>query len=198
MLPEKATIAKVQADARGVDPDVERPAFLVAPPSPHAISEKYADAVLGMVDRAFCQSERYSVQQGRADRTGADPAILEFERKLISRARNLGIPLFAHTVVRGSSEQNRLFRAGLSKARAGFSAHNYGAAVDIVHGTKAWALTTKQWAVLGHIGKELAASLGLEIVWGGDWKFYDPAHWELASWREIRARYADGEDWDGR
>ncbi|MFU0507250.1 M15 family metallopeptidase [Pseudaminobacter sp. NGMCC 1.201702] len=173
----------------------DRPALDVVPGlGDHA----YVHEVSGMVDRAFIYSERWSVQQGRADRTGAQPEILEFERKLIKRCFKLGIPLFAHCVVRGSLEQNRLFKAGRSKARAGESPHNYGAAVDLIHGTKAWALSPKQWAVLGHLGKEVAAQAGIDVIWGGDWKFWDPAHWELANWRSIRAAYADGEDWDGR
>ena len=117
--------------------------------------------------------------------------------------RKLGIPLFTHTCIRGSLEQNRLFKEGRSKARAGESPHNFGAAVDIIHGTKGWNLTRKQWAILGHIGKEIAATSGISVVWGGDDgpgdRFnWDPAHWELTEWRKIRSQYADGEDWDGR
>lgn len=160
--------------------------------------DAYATELRRMVDRPFCFSEKYSEQQGRADRIGSQPAILEFERKLVKRLHKLGVPVFAHCVNRGSAEQNRLFREGRSKARAGESPHNYGAAADIVHGTMAWGLTRKQWAIIGHVGKELAASLGIDVTWGGDWKFYDPAHWELTDWRAIRAQYADGEDWDGR
>ena len=151
-----------------------------------------------MVDRPVCLSERYSDQQGRADRTGSDPRILEFERKLVKRARKIGVPLFAHCVIRGSADQNRLYREGRSKARAGESPHNFGCAVDLIHGTKGWNLTRNQWDIIGHIGHELAIQAGLDVVWGGDWKFYDPAHWELADWRKVRDQYADGEDWDGR
>ncbi|THF60016.1 M15 family metallopeptidase [Ollibium composti] len=176
--------------------------FDTSPPAPDVVpglgGSAYADELRGMIDRSFCFSEAYGVQQGRADRTGAQPDILEFERRLIKRAFKLGIPLWAHTVIRTSADQNAAFRAGHSKARAGQSPHNYGAAVDLVHGTKAWALTPRQWAIIGHLGKEVAAQSGLQITWGGDWEFYDPAHWELTHWRAIRAAYADGEDWDGR
>lgn len=167
-----------------------------SPPKP--LPDAYGEELRGMVDHAFCKSQRYTDQQARANREGADQRILEFERKLIKRARKLGVPLFAHCVIRSSHEQNNAFLAGRSKARAGESAHNYGCAVDIVHGTKGWALSERQWAILGHLGKELAAALGLAVVWGGDWKFWDPAHWELADWRSIRDQHGDGEDWDGR
>ncbi len=165
---------------------------------PEAVSRSYADELRGLVDREFCFSQRYGDQQGRADRIGADPRILEFERKLIKRARKMGVPLFAHCVIRTSHEQNNLFLAGRSKARAGESPHNYGCAVDVIHGTKGWSLSRRQWEVLGHLGKELAASLGLKVTWGGDWSFYDPAHWELSDWRAVRDQHADGEDWDGK
>lgn len=180
----------------------ERGVGHVDPPCPGTIptlgDTAFADQLAGMVDRAFCFSDKYTEQQGRAERLGAQPHILEFEKKLVKRCFKLGIPMFAHCVNRGSEEQNRLYRAGRSKARAGESPHNFGAAADIVHGTKAWDLTRKQWGIIGHVGKELAASLGFSVEWGGDWKFYDPAHWELSNWRDIRAQYSDGEDWDGR
>ena len=115
----------------------------------------------------------------------------------MKRVFKLGVPIFAHSVIRGSADQNRLYREGHSKARAGESPHNYGAAVDLIHGTKGWNLTRKQWAIIGHIGKELAIQAGHKVTWGGDFKsLYDPAHWELTEWRAIRAQYSDGEDWE--
>lgn len=153
-------------------------------------SHAYAHELRGMVDRPFCFSERYSDQQGRADRTGAQFEILQFERAFVRRAFKLGVPIFAHAVYRSASEQNSAFVRGVSKAKAGQSPHNFGCAVDLVHGTKAWDLTAKQWAILGHLGKEIAAQAGIKITWGGDWKFYDPAHWELSDWRTRRAALA--------
>lgn len=141
-----------------------------------------------MRDVAFCNSERYVDQQGRANRNGADPRIVEFERKLIKKAFKLGVPLFAHCVVRTPAEQDQLFVMGHSKARAGQSPHNYGAAVDIVHGTHAWGLLRKQWDIIGMLGKEISVQAGIPVVWGGDWDFYDPAHWELRDWRTLRDR----------
>ena len=182
------------ANSRAVDPFDPDRGLTVPGLGPDA----YADELRGVVDRSFCFSQKYGEQQGRADRLGAQPEILEFERKLVKRAFKLGVPLFAHCVIRGSQAQNDLFLAGHSKARAGQSPHNYGAAVDLIHGTKAWALTRRQWDIIGHLGKELSAQIGVPVVWGGDWKFWDPAHWELANWRAIRDQYADGEDWDGR
>lgn len=151
----------------------------------------YGAELRGMVDRSFCLSERYKAQQTRVPRAGSHPDLVEFERRLIARGRKLGVPLFAHCFVRSDADQNSLFVRGLSKARAGESPHNYGLAVDVVHGTKAWDLTRKQWEIIGHVGKEVAAQLGVKVEWGGDWRFYDPAHWELANWRDIGATWRE-------
>lgn len=120
----------------------------------------------------------------RANRVGAHPEILEFERVFIMRMRKLGVPLFAHCVMRGMAEQQRVFETGHSKAKWGNSPHNYGCAVDIVHGTLAWQMPRKSWEIIGHMGKETAASIGVKVEWGGDFKsLWDPAHWQLHNWR---------------
>lgn len=153
----------------------------VVPPE----GDKCASELRGMIDRSFLLSERHKGQHNRADRSRGHPTLLEFERVLIKRFAKLGVPMFAHCVYRNDVEQQSLYARGLSKAKPGQSAHNHGLAVDIVHGTKAWDLTRKQWDLVGHVGKEVAASLGIKVEWGGDWSFYDPAHWELANWRDI-------------
>lgn len=198
-MPEKRAEARQQASQQQATPEaLQRPKPEdLADTIPSLGSSAYADELAGMVNRAFTFSPTYSDQQRRADRTGAREELLEFERKLIKRAFKLGIPLFAHCVVRGATTQDRLYRQGFSKAKAGHSPHNYGCAVDLVHGTKAWALTQKQWLILGHLGHEVARQIGVKIAWGGDWKEpgqllgWDPAHWELADWRTYRAKHAE-------
>ena len=136
--------------------------------------------------RTFLTSEKYQEQQWRAVRDGAHPKILLFEVKLVRRMRKLGVPMFAHTIVRSNEEQTAAFVRGVSKARAGESAHNYGLAVDVIHGIHGWEIANESWRMIGHIGKEVAAQNGIRIVWGGDWNFYDPAHWELENWKELK------------
>lgn len=133
----------------------------------------------------FLQSAKYREQQSRANRKGAHPDIIDFERALVRRMRKLGVPMFAHNMVRSKAEQDALFVKGVSNAKGGLSPHNYGCAVDIVHGTAAWDIPRHAWAMIGHIGKEVAEAMGVKITWGGDWDFYDPAHWELTNWRDI-------------
>lgn len=155
----------------------------------------YSQALVGLVDRRFIANQRYQEQQFRAARLGANPGILQFERRFVKRMRDLGVPFFAHCVVRSREEQALRKAEGVSKAGPGQSPHQYGCAVDLVHGTKAWGLTDKQWQAVGHIGRETAKSCGLKLVWGGDDpgeadKFsWDPAHWELDGWKGIREDY---------
>ncbi len=147
-----------------------------------------------MIDRAFCEGQRYKEQQHRADLTNAHPALLEVLRKSVRRLKKMGVPVFAHCVLRSPSDQARLYAKGLSNAKPGESPHQYGLAFDLIHGVKAWNLTDRQWAIIKHVVFEVAAACGVKLRWGGDWdgdgdihdqRLYDPAHFELADWRDI-------------
>lgn len=155
-------------------------------------------ALQGMANAQFLLSRNYQEQQWRADRKGAHPNILIFEKLFIRRMQNVTVPVFAHNMIRDLGHQQRLFDEGVSKAKPGQSPHQYGCAVDIVHGTKAWKLTDEQWLLMGHIGHELAGQLGIKLVWGGndgpgDKFAWDPAHWQLANWRDVKAVMDDAE-----
>lgn len=144
-----------------------------------------ASAMRGLADKLFVGSERYREQQWRADRQGADPQILEFEKRFVARMAKLDIPVFAHEMVRSVARQNELYVKGFSRARGGQSPHQIGMAVDIIHSLKAWKLTDRQWSIFGHAGKEIAKQAGIPITWGGDFKsLYDPAHWEISGWKQ--------------
>lgn len=81
--------------------------------------------------------------------------------------------------VRSEKRQRELFKAGASHTLR--SRHLTGHAVDIfvtIDGKARWdwPLYTK---AAGHI-KATATRLGIQIVWGGDWKtFKDGPHFEL-------------------
>lgn len=151
------------------------------------VSAQEADPLAGIRNSAFMLTERYRDQNGRADRDGAHPEIVAFEKAMRKAMAKIYVPVFAHNMVRDAAHQNALYVQGVTKAKAGQSPHNYGLAVDIVHSTKAWDMTPEQWAIFGHVGKELALRHGIPIIWGGDWtSFPDPAHWEIANWKSLK------------
>lgn len=143
----------------------------------------YREALQGLAHAEFLKSIKYQEQQWRAERAGAWGDILDFEKAFVKAMADLKVPVFAHCVVRTLDEQARLFKEGRSKARGGDGPHTHGCAVDIIHSLRAWDMPKKAWAIFGHVGKEVAQKRGIEITWGGDWKFYDPAHWEITNWR---------------
>lgn len=162
----------------------------LVPPMPEPVEVvDYRSAVRAMVDKVYVNSEGYREQQNRAVRRGAHPDILEFERKFVTRLYKLGVPFFAHAMVRTAEEQLAAFERGASKARPGQSPHNYGMAVDLVHCRIGWNLDRKSWDMIGHIGKEVAAQAGLDLEWGGDWRFWDPAHWQVKGWKLLTGKY---------
>lgn len=181
-------------------------------PGDQVQSEGFNEALRGMVNREFLVSEKHVHQHRRAIREGAHPAILEFEKAFTRRMAKLGVPMHASEVYRTPGRQNDLFALGNSKAKAGQSPHQFGLAVDLIHSVKGWNLDQRQWRLIGHVGKEAARSCGLlepegrkasgptwdakagrwrgvYIEWGGDWEFYDPAHWQVKGWKAVMAGY---------
>lgn len=145
-----------------------------------------AQAIIrALSDTEYLKSALYEEQQWRAVRENAHLLILEFENAFVKRLREMGMPFFAHCVVRTPKEQARAFLAGNSKIHPTEPYPHQHCAVDIIHSKYGWELTVDQWAVIGHIGKEVAHMRGIAVEWGGDWRsLYDPAHWQLANWRE--------------
>jgi hypothetical protein len=148
-------------------------------------------ALEAMRNPGLLKTPKYQEQQMRANRLGAHPSINEFSGKLIRRAAALGIPLFPHCMVRRYDEQASAYARGVSKDSPadGFWPHR-AYAVDIIHGTLGYLdnpVVPHAWDVIGHLGKEVALSMGILVQWGGDWKFYDPAHWQLEGWKAMCA-----------
>lgn len=161
--------------------------------APKPSDETYAEGLRALRNPALLQSPRWREQQSRADRQGANIDILDFERAFIKRMAKLSVPMYCHCLFRSKADQEAAYVRGVSKARAGQSAHNYACAVDIIHSAKAWDLTKTEWALIGHIGKEVAQGLGIKLTWGGDFKsIYDPAHWEITGWQQLpHAEFGD-------
>jgi len=114
---------------------------------------------------------------------GLDP---EFRKKLTvfeDRLRKAGIHVKMVSGFRSIEEQNRLYALGrtkpgriVTKARGGYSWHNYGLAADYAFITNGKLTWEGPWDTLGRVAREC----GLE--WGGDWKrFTDRPH---VQWRK--------------
>ena len=88
---------------------------------------------------------------------------------------------------RGQDAQEEAFRAGNSKAHWLQSPHNYlpSLAVDCVPYPTLWN-DNKKLRELGAIVKIKAIDLGIDIDWGGDWRFLDLPHYELKNWQKLK------------
>lgn len=138
------------------------------------------------------KSTSYMRQRLRADWAHCDPRLMWWAAHFCNEAAKRQIPLYVHCALRSRAEQDRVFKAGHSKARYPSSAHNIGEAVDIVHGTFHWDMTRQEWAFLHALGQRsldrvnanLPAARKLSLRWGGSFaSLYDPAHWEVADYR---------------
>lgn len=164
-------------------------------PSRFATATAYQDAMAAMRNEAFLRTPKYQQQQTRAVRNGAHPKIIEFERKVVKRLAAMGIPVFSPFVVRTYEQQLELFKQGVSRDSPDDGLWPHMAfACDIIHSQFGYMdkpAIRNAWAIIGHVGKEVAASMQIRITWGGDWKgFYDPCHFELTDWKRI-AREGD-------
>lgn len=195
-MTEAANKRRLQAMAQHPNRNFRGAIVLPDPPPPPVFapdavpSKSLPDALAGLVDRPFLATQRWQEQQQRAFREGAHPKVLKFEKAFIRRMKKAGIPMFAHTVVRTAQEQAYLVSQGVSKDSPddGLWPHR-GCAIDLVHSVKGWNMNEDEWKLIGHLGKEISAQMGLSMIWGGDWSFYDPAHWELKKWKTIAGEY---------
>lgn len=165
----------------------ERPILRAsAEPPVVRLPDKMADVVRGLADHEAMKADAFR-RRVVWEQELADPDMRRFAVAFLRDLHKRGFPLFVVQCWRSGKEQDALFVKGVTKAKAGQSAHNYGMAVDVIHFMRGWDLTRKEWAVVGAIGKEVARKCNLKVTWGGDWKFWDPAHWELSDWKERKS-----------
>jgi peptidoglycan L-alanyl-D-glutamate endopeptidase CwlK len=124
------------------------------------------------------------LDDARSERTIATllPEVRPYARALVRKAAEVGITIKVISGLRTYKEQDELFAQGrtkpgkiVTKARGGFSNHNFGVAFDIgvFEGTKyiEEAPENREEGTLGQ-------ALGLE--WGGNWKtIQDEPHFQL-------------------
>jgi peptidoglycan LD-endopeptidase CwlK len=134
------------------------------------------------------------------------PEVQPIARSLVHKAAQNGINIKVISGLRSYAEQDALYAQGrtkpgriVTKARGGYSNHNFGIGFDIgvFEGSKYLGESVKYDAV-GALGMDL----GLE--WGGSWKsFEDQSHFQLRpTWAQalsekdmlaqLRARVEDG------
>lgn len=166
---------------------------------------------VGFVAPQTLRAERHFLSNGFlnqweiADWQFVDRRLLYWSSLFQELARKRGIPLYVHSAFRSKDQQDALVARGVSRSRWPTSAHNRGAAVDIVHGTLHWQMNRQEWAFLHRLGREAERRVNLQLYapgsvdyrgsprprehiklsleWGGDWSFYDPAHWQIAGFK---------------
>ncbi len=113
-----------------------------------------------------------------ASKTGLDPEFVKKLNRFEAALAGQGIKVVMTCGYRSVEEQNKLYAKGrtapgsiVTKARGGYSWHNWGLAADyafVINGKVTW---NGPWNIFGQV----AASCGLE--WGGGWKkFKDRPH----------------------
>ena len=127
------------------------------------------------------------------------PKVRELAEKLISECKNLGHQITVTQTLRTIEEQDALYAQGrtkpgniVTKAKGGYSLHNFGVAFDIcpvVNGKAEW----NNNALFKKIG-EIGMKLGLE--WGGTWdSFPDLPHFQYLTGYSIVDFRANKVDW---
>lgn len=141
----------------------------------------------------FMLTDAFLRQWDRADWQHADTRLMIWSAMLIEAARKRGIPLYVHCAFRTAAEQHQMVVRGVSRTSYPNSAHNIGEAVDIVHGVYHWEMTRQEWDLIGVLGQLCLDRFNagrpkdaqLHLTWGGKWRSpWDPAHWEIADYRQ--------------
>lgn len=97
---------------------------------------------------------------------GVHPHLDEFARRMGVRMR-----LTVVSGVRTIQEQRQYFESGASKTMSSYhliQPDGWGHAIDLAPDPIDWKHLTS-FGYMGGVGDELARSMGLKIVWGGDW-----------------------------
>lgn len=99
-----------------------------------------------------------------------------YARALVNLAKSQGIDIKVISGLRTYEEQNALFaKGGVTKARGGYSNHNFGLAFDIgLFEGPHYISGSPQYKAIGSLG------IGLGLEWGGSWtSFVDEPHFQL-------------------
>lgn len=95
---------------------------------------------------------------------------------------------------RTKADQEKYYKKGTSNAKFGQSPHNYhpSLAVDIIPypvpktSNGEWDNNSEIWNDMSMLVKEISKELGIDIIWGGDFKsLVDKPHFEIANWKSL-------------
>ncbi len=166
------------------------------------------DRIVGGRGRGPSWRAQPSPVDARSERAIATllPEVQPLARALVEKAASHGIRIKVISGTRSYEEQDALYAQGrtrpgqvVTKARGGFSNHNFGMAFDIgVFEGNRYLPESPKYKAIGALGMEL----GLE--WGGNWRtLVDEPHFQLRpTWArelterqmlaQLRSRLADG------
>lgn len=116
-----------------------------------------------------------------------NPIFRKIVEEGLRRCIKKGIKAKVSETFRYAERQTMLFKAGKSKAKAGYSMHEYGCAVDIFNNVKGHEYDPK---IMKEI-HEIMQSVNKDVLWGGDFKgFVDTPHFQYThpyTEKEIRS-----------
>lgn len=115
----------------------------------------YRTAVAYMADRAYLRTRQYADAGWQADTAGLDPDVSEFVRVFRRSLANIGVPAFA--------DVSHLKMAYVLGQTTVLPCRSF----SMAHCVRGRSLPKLSWSVLGHVGLEVAAKLGLKVRWGG-------------------------------
>jgi peptidoglycan L-alanyl-D-glutamate endopeptidase CwlK len=165
------------------------------------------DAAVNAFDAAFTAiAARHGVFHSRTEASlrTLQPKAQELMRITLGTIINAGINARIISGTRTYEEQNRLFAQGrfgnpgpvVTKARGGFSNHNFGIACDIGIFTSNGAYLGES-PLYGKAGKVTGAASIPNLEWGGNWAtFTDRPHYQFHSdfsISQVREKFEKGE-----
>ena len=127
------------------------------------------------------------------------PKVKDLAQKLVSACTTAGTPITVIQTLRTIAEQDALYAEGrttpgniVTKAKGGYSLHNYGVAFDVcpvVNGKLIWN-DTDLFKKVGALGQ------GLGLEWGGTWtSFVDLPHFQYLAGYTLTDFRTDKIDW---
>lgn len=142
--------------------------------------------------------ERMQVEKRQNRYTYTDGPMYYLGQQIVKAMEDAGYPAKIFCCLRTPQEQNEVFQKGHSKARAWHSPHQFYEAVDIIHPSKAWDVSSDYWEALATCVRTIAERYDVNLEHGHYWSFTDSAHIQLKDWkvaREIvRQRWRDEQD----